>query len=247
MKDYTERRMTAFLTSFASAILFAMFVFLPAGMAQQPEGFDLRTFDPSTLPGEHPPFVKGRQFISLEEQRFPEAAIQAMRKDVEQMKAHGFIEARESQVLTLDLRQKNVKAHRVMADVVQALKITPANVNASKLGQAQMIDIRESGTRVNDKWTGINRLFVVKKMGLVALNEYDFSLAGGGVAVAAELCNEQVNGHPAALRVKESPSKRGMSELTWVTENKVFTLSVNRALKNQKAVNDFIQLAESIQ
>jgi len=247
MNHFKGQRNKTFSGLIMSLLVVSVVASLSIGFAQMPKGFNPNTVDLSTLPGEHLPIYKGRQFIPLKEQGLPERVIQRMRQEVDHMNSRGHIDAPESQVLSLDLRNKNTKKHRAMQDVASALSITPADVSSSILGQAQIVDVREAGTQFNDRWTGVNRLFIVKKFGLVALDEYDFTLSEGGVAIAEELCNQRVNGHPAALRVKQSPSKRGVTELTWVTEKKLFTLTVNRPLKSEKKIDEFIQLAESIQ
>jgi len=238
--------MKTFQPLILSGIFFLVLASLSSAPAQTSEGFP-DSIDPSTLPGAKLPLFKGPQYIPLDAQGFPESAKQHMRQEVEQMRQNGFLHADEEEMLQLDRRRMKGQDPEATKKVLATLGIIPASITGTPLETAQLLDIRPNGSWFMDRWTGVSRLFLVNGLDLVALDEDDFILSGGGVGVAEELCNEMIHGQPAALRVKQSFSKRGMTELTWVTENKVFTLSVNRAFRNRKAIDELIQLAETIQ
>lgn len=252
MKIYPHRQTLKWFT-IVNLILVSIILQLGSTMAQSPPptaplSFDPRTIDPSTLPGAKLPLYKGRQFMSLDEQKFPERVKQSMRRDVALMRQQGFLRAEEAEVLKLDQRQlKGKKTQATQKEVFETIGIVPTDIAGTPFATAKLVDVSPNGSWVIDKWTGVSRLFVVKKFGLVSLDEFDFNIGNGGVAVAEELCNEFVNAEPAALRVKKSPSKRGITELVWVTEERLFTLTVNHPLKSRKKIDEFIQLAESLQ
>lgn len=60
-----------------------------------------------------------------------------------------------------------------------------------------------------------------------------------------EAINEDVNGYPAILRVRKGLSKKAVSELTWATDQKIYTLSTNSALQG-KNLASFIDLARKL-
>ncbi|GJL53321.1 MAG: hypothetical protein NPIRA02_04530 [Nitrospirales bacterium] len=264
MKMYLHRQI---LKGLAAVNLILVITVLQMGsiMAQSqpptiPLPFDPATIDPSTLPGAKLPLYKGRQFMSLDEQKLPENVKQSMRRDVEQMRQQGFLHAEDAEVLKLDRRHMNRKKSQAtkedldaigmaptkIKEALDTIGIVPTDITETPLATAKLIDVSPNGSWFIDKWTGLSRLFVVKGFGLVSLDEFDFTIGNGGVAVAEELCNEFVNAEPAALRVKESPAKRGITELVWVTEKRLFTLTVNRPLKSRGKVDQFIELAESL-
>lgn len=69
--------------------------------------------------------------------------------------------------------------------------------------------------------------------------------AGGGLMMIKEAINEDVNGYPAILRVRKGLSKKAVSELTWATDQKIYTLSTNSALQG-KNLASFIDLARKL-
>ncbi|MBL1260478.1 MAG: hypothetical protein COB33_008105 [Thiotrichaceae bacterium] len=163
------------------------------------------------------------------------------------MKNKGYIDVTEDAVSYLDRAKENKeKRLKPMIDGSSKLKIMPANLDASPLRQATLLGASASGGYTEDGWTGLNRIFIVPKLGIVGLEELDFLASEGGMAFIEEAINQDVNGYPAILSVKQSRSKKGLSELTWATDRKIFTLSTNRALKTQKSIDQFIDIARSI-
>lgn len=75
-------------------------------------------------------------------------------------------------------------------------------------------------------WTSLARVFKRDDNVLVILHEWDYIKDGGRVMMVKELMNEQVGRSPARFAVKRSPSGAFVSELTWATQNRFYTLTV---------------------
>ena len=58
------------------------------------------------------------------------------------------------------------------------------------------------------------------------LQEWDYVADGGGITIVKEAMNTTVGKFPAQLSRKRSPSGKVMTELSWATEKKYFTLTV---------------------
>ncbi len=189
----------------------------------------------------------GITILPLEQHPVPDVLKTQAKLEFTQMKKKGYIDVTEDAVSYLDRTKENKeKRLKPMIDVSSKLKIIPANLDASPLRQATLLGASASGGYTEDGWTGLNRIFIVPNLGIVGLEELDFLASEGGMAFIEEAINQDVNGYPAILSVKQSRSKKGLSELTWATDRKIFTLSTNRALKMQKSIDQFIDIARSI-
>jgi len=194
-----------------------------------------------------PSVSMGITILPLEQHPVPDVLKVQAKLELTQMKEKGYIDATEDAVSYLDRAKENQeKRLKSMADVSSKLKIIPASLDASMLGRATLLGASARGGHTEEGWTGLNRIFVVQKLGLIGLKELDFLASEGGMAFIEEAINQDVNGFPAILSVKQSRSKKGLSELTWATDRKIFTLSTNRALKTQQSIDQFIDIARSI-
>lgn len=193
-----------------------------------------------------PEKMQGVSVIPLDNHPVPDLLKDQARSEISQMKGQGYVDADESAVSYLDAAKGDKKRLRPMSEVAPTLKILPANIVNSKLSQATLLGAIASGGYTDEGWTGINRIFVVPKLGLIGLEEVDYVASGGGFAMIKEAINQDVNGNPAILRIKQSQSQKSLSELTWTTDRKIYTLSVNRALKTQQAIEEFLSLARTI-
>lgn len=194
-----------------------------------------------------PAVSTGITILPLDQQPVPDVLKNQARLELTQMKNHGYVDATEDAVSSLDkAKEDKDKLLKTMAEVMPKLKVNPANLGSSVLGQAVLLGASASGGHTEEGWTGLSRIFVVPKLGLIGLYEVDFIASQGGVAFIKEAINQDINGSPAILSVKQSQSKKGLTELTWATDQKIYTLSVNRALKSQQSIDEFLALARSI-
>ena len=194
-----------------------------------------------------PDVPTGITILPLEQHPVPDLLRTQARLEFTQMKERGYVDATEDAVSFLDkAKEDKDKRLKTMVEVAPKLKVSPADMRASPLGQATLLGATESGGYTEEGWTGLDRLFVVPKFGLVGLNEVDYVASQGGIAFIKEAINQDVNGYPAILSVKQSRGNKGLTELTWATDRKIYSLSTNRALKNKQSIDSFMELARSI-
>lgn len=195
------------------------------------------------------PKPKGLVIESLENQPVPEHLKEMARNEYKQMREQGFADAPEEAVAELDryLLPKNKERLKTMDELRQVLLIQPADLTGTPFAAAEFIGGVTMGVAVEDKWTGIARLFKVRSLGIIKLEEWDFTATDGGIIFAKEFINEDINGIPAILVAKESLSGKTMTEVTWVTDKKVYTLtSSHKLLRNDKKRDEFLALARSL-
>jgi len=194
-----------------------------------------------------PAVSTGITILPLDQHPVPDVLKTQARLELTQMKDKGYVDSTEDAVSYLDkAKEDKDKRLKSMAEVAPKLRINPANVESSPLGQAVLLGATASGGYTEEGWTGLNRIFVVPKLGLVGLDEVDYVASQGGMDFIKEAINQNVNGFPAILTVKKSRSNKGLTELTWADDRKIYTLSTNRALKDQKSIDEFLALARSI-
>ncbi len=194
-----------------------------------------------------PAVSTGITIVPLDQQAVPQALRHEAKLALIQMKSRGYVDATEDEVSYLD-RAKEDKHKRLkpMIDVAPKLKLSPANLGSSSLSQAVLLGATANGGHTAEGWTGLTRIFALPKLGLVGLNEVDYVASKGGMAFIKEAINQSVNGYAAILSVKQSRSGKGLTELTWATDRKIYTLSTNSALKNQTSIDEFMAIARGI-
>jgi len=189
----------------------------------------------------------GITILPLDKHPVPDVMKTQARLELKEMSERGFVDSTEEAVSYLDKAKQNKdKRLKSMDEVGPKLKIVPANIASSALENANFLGATASGGHTEEGWTGLDRIFVVPKLGIVGLNEIDYIESQGGMAFIEEAINQEVNGSPAILRVKQSRSKKGLTELTWATDRKIYTLSTNRALKTKKSIDEFLDFANGI-
>ena len=194
-----------------------------------------------------PAISTGITILPLDQHPVPDVLKSQARLELTQMKDKGWIDATEDSVSYLDKAKEDMnKQLKPMGEIAPKLKLSPANLGSSILGQAVLLGATANGGYTEEGWTGLNRIFVVPKFGIVGLEEVDYVASQGGMAFIKEAINQDVNGFPAILSVKQSRSNKGLTELTWATDQKIYTLSTNRALKKQRSIDEFVALARSI-
>lgn len=165
------------------------------------------------------------------------------------MKEQGYEEAGEDDVAYIDRAMEDKeKLLKSFDDVKSELKVIPANLDSPKLPKVTLLGSMANGAKTTEGWTALTRLFRIPGLGVAILQETDYIAAQGGMAIAEESINYDVNGYPATLIVKEAPrNKKGVSELIWANDRKWYILSINRALKNQREIDDFLSFARGIE
>lgn len=193
---------------------------------------------------------QGISIRPLDQHTIPQQLKANIKEDIEKMNSRGYIDATKSEVSMLDrAKKKGRKYLKPLNDLLPNLAIRPAELNNSEftISGAKLLGAMATGGLSNGKATGIFRLFAVPKLGLIGLSEIDYVENHGGMIMIEESINHEINGQPAVLLVKKSQEGKGYSELKWPTDEKIFTLTTNRAIIGDKSINNFLEFARSIQ
>lgn len=201
---------------------------------------------------------RGVNILPLAQQSVPDHLKVEARKVIKQMKERGYIDASEAEVSYLDKMQE-ASQFQAMENIAPNLKIVPANVESLPFEGVIFIGATAHG---EDGRTGLTRIFSFPGFGIVGLKEVDYIASQGGITFIEEAINQDVNGLPAIFIVKKSRGRgdmdslsvkkrqdrdsKGLTKLTWATDQKIYTLFINRALTDEKSIHQFMNLARSI-
>ncbi|MDQ2641179.1 MAG: hypothetical protein M3Y79_11450 [Pseudomonadota bacterium] len=154
----------------------------------------------------------------------------------------------EGSVPGLDKRIEALRPRlRQLDEVINAgLTRKPSDVSGTSL-EGAFVGAHVTGTRTDNGWTGIGRVFQDPVLGAVILSETDLN-AGNSASrlIPREAVNVNVRGAPGALSVLSDPtSGLSMSRLVWVDESGVsYEMLIQRT--DVSAQNSMRQIAESI-
>ena len=192
--------------------------------------------------------LQGVRIVPLAEQNLPPTLRNVYSQNISQMNRQGYVEIKKVSNRYDKLAKDSKKLLKPLNEIKRNLAIQPAELKDSSLNlpNAKLLGARLSGTLVDGKATGVFRLMVVPGLGVVGLNEVDYSLSFGGMSLIEEAINHEINGNPAVLTVKRIKGNNGESELIWATNSKIYTLTSNKALVGDKSVQKFIDFANSI-
>lgn len=172
---------------------------------------------------------------SLEDQPIPRHFKDAAKKQFADMTAEGHFEVDENEVIDVEelvnreiLRRKNTGNR---PDETPTYRISPSHPIGGSAHDATVLLEGPSGTQVDGGWTGINRVFSVRGLGKVYVEEFDYVLSNGSGGMIREFINADVNGNPAIYLVKKTRGGKWSSELAWMTDNKRFFVIVSKQIK----------------
>jgi hypothetical protein len=185
---------------------------------------------------------------SIDSMNMPDAIKNMSKKQHAQMKERGFADASEEEVVVLEryALDKNKKYIKEMSDVLPELAIQPSTLSGQMFERAKFKGAMVSGGYTKNGWTGVTRLYRFPQLGLVKLDELDYIASGSGIIVAKEFIDE-IDGKTATYMVKRSLSGKSLSELTWFTESKMFTLSASGLIKkDDKRYAQLVEIAREV-
>lgn len=113
-----------------------------------------------------------------------------------------------------------------ISDIEKNMTFKLADVSRGDLNKYTLEGAYPEGPTKAGPWSSVTRVFKREDNVTVMLHEWNYVGDGGGVMIVKELMNAKVGNTPARLSVKKSPTGRMSSELTWVTKNRLFTLTV---------------------
>ncbi len=127
------------------------------------------------------------------------------------------------------------------------LMIKPASLEKTPFEKFRFIGASPEVLNMNGQVSFINRVFTTPEGGVVELKEFDYRVAGtGGGVTVKELINAEVNDYPAIFSVAKNGSGKAMSMMTWATENKSYTVTMEGNVRENGSVEQFFALARSI-
>lgn len=115
---------------------------------------------------------------------------------------------------------------RQNGDAASKIKVKLSDVSKTALSSYRYEGFIPDGPTPDGPWTSVTRVFHRADGTLLMLHEWDYVSDGGGVLMVKEAMNTTVGGTPAQLSHKKSPSGNVLTELSWATKSKYYTLSV---------------------
>ncbi len=197
------------------------------------------------LPEEFRSMKKGVSIVSIEDHPIPQEFKDSAKRFRQQMEERGYADASENDVnvISAELSERNSKYLISPEEAAAVLVSEPIDLEGTLFEDKKIIGAVTGGAFVDGKWTDIARLFEFEEFGVVQLQE-DESLA---ILLSEEAINEDVNGNPAMYTVQVSESGQSLTSISWVTDDKQYTVSMNKnASEDEKLKEDFINLARSL-
>lgn len=190
---------------------------------------------PATL-GETASSSKGVRFYSIND--LPLGIREEEAKTHRNFVAKGYVEMPDEQVSWLDAMPKAAKP---LSDQKGQVKVKLADLEKTPFHSLRFLGaVREGPPR------SLSRVFLFPNGAVVLLREWDYLAEGGGIMIPKERINEQVNGTPAVLGIAQAPGGKAISELSWVTENKSYSLIVAGNVRRNGQYKKVMELANSI-
>lgn len=134
-----------------------------------------------------------------------------------------FGEISDDAVVYMENYQTQIKN---VSDIEKNLTFKLADVSRGDLKKYILEGAYPEGPTKAGPWSSVTRVFKRDDGVIVMLHEWNYVGDGGGVMIVEELMNAKVGNTPARLSVKQSPTGRMSSELTWVTKHRLFTVTV---------------------
>jgi hypothetical protein len=125
------------------------------------------------------------------------------------------------------LRRDNYRDRlRQESDIRDNIKVKLSSTDTTSLSKYEYEGVMPDGPSHDGPWTSIIRVFKRPDGIPIFVSEWDFVADGGAVVIVKELMNAKVDKTPARLIVKKSQDGKNLSELSWATSKKYYTISV---------------------
>lgn len=134
----------------------------------------------------------------------------------------------EEPLLDQDVRKFSSYQEYIRDDstIVGKLGTQATSTDRSVLAKYRYLGLIPEGPTRAGPWTSFTRVFLRPDGTAVFLSEWDYVKDGGSIVLIRELLNERVGAIPARLVVKRSSDGTAVTELTWATPKRNFTLAV---------------------
>lgn len=180
--------------------------------------------------------TKGVKFYSIDD--LPTGIREEESRRHQEYKAKGYVDSSEEEVSWLEAMPKAVKP---FADYKEKVQVKLANLDGTPFSALKFLGVVREGPPHS-----LSRLFSFPNGTLLLLREWDYVAEGGGMLIPKDRVNEQVNGVPAVLGIGQSAKGKAMSELTWATDAKSYSLIMSGHVENAGMHKKMMALANSI-
>jgi hypothetical protein len=206
----------------------------PAQLAAQSEG----TTD--WLPHTGPVQPGESRILTVSMETRPAVLQEAARKEIQQLKAQGYIEVAEDSVPTNDQILARVQPFEVVASRLGDLRLKqPAYLPTG----AVLVGAIPMGPTEEGPWTAVRLIYQLPKEQRLEIAQWNVAADRGWVFQYQELINAEVNGHPAILYpMKTEKAGRMWYELTWGEENIFYGVYGNVTPEELQKVAESLQV-----
>jgi hypothetical protein len=186
---------------------------------------------------------------AMEMDDLPEGERKRMRKDIKDETEKGYAEMPEEEIQASALFAK--RQHLLSMDqVLGVLTFDPVSIKGTPFEQFHLEGVL-SYSNIDEVGpiTSVGRVFTIPSGHRVELSEHDlFTLgqAGGMGPIIKELFNENLNGTPAMLSVRQSPSGHAVSAILWETPTTFYELKMEGNVRKNGQYEFLLELARSI-
>jgi hypothetical protein len=106
-----------------------------------------------------------------------------------------------------------------------------------------------SGTYIPDKgWDTSIRIIKSTNLGTMIITEWDFTLSDGGVLMDSDAVNQEINGNPAIMVIRQDKNneKRGETILAWADEKKSYSIRLFKNIKREGNLENLVNFAGNL-
>lgn len=166
----------------------------------------------------------------------------------EQIQRLGYREASDDDMSFLSL--DNVKDRFTPLEDIAKNTSSPLAIISIKTGIYNTMTfagaIATGPAKKTGKWTQVQRYYSLANGDVLMLTEADYKAAEYSVVIPEESINEKVNGSPASMVTRKTAAGKFFTELSWFTENKIYTLHLTGRTVGVGIKNELIALATGI-
>ncbi len=164
----------------------------------------------------------------------------------EQIERLGYQEVSDDDVSPISL--DNVKNQFIPMEEITKNISSPISIISTGVYKTMTLAgaIASGAAKKTGKWTHVSRYFSLENGDVLVLVESDYKAGEYSVIIPEELVNETVNGSPASMVTKKTRAGKFLTELSWFTENKMYTLHLSRRSVGVGIKNELIVFATGV-
>lgn len=188
---------------------------------------------------------QGVRVMSVDEQPIPPEAKAFAKRIAEAMKTKGYIEATDEEIsyVAKGGNKDDVESHD---KATKKTKWKFSSIRHTKIKNAKLEGAVAHGGQTDGSSDMLTRIFRLADGTVVELQEWNYALSGSGALINKELINQDVNGNPAVLITKRSPSGKTLTELGWYTDQKGYVLRTTVDVAENGNLEEFLAIAGSV-